>query len=877
MDRRLQLFGVAVGVVVALALAWGLGGCSVTMSTDEPVGAGPVDQTQRLGDHVDLSLPQLLAKPRQELAELCDEWVAKIRVLEKAHRDTTVSYLLLPELHVPLAVPVLREAKFSPHAGFSLPPYLADGAKDTDLALHLARFGDVEAARKLAQPGDADILRRIDKLSYERNYPVEWARLAGLMLHAAQLRLATGDPEGGTELLVWHRELKTLLGPKAAHGPLGAALLPRGHRALQQAVAAWRLAKQSVLVEQANAALKEWGEMPPPPVSVPLGSTRPEVARLFGARGEGRALALPSMPRVLDVLALPLPDEGVEAVLTFFDGADRLSEVLLVYRARTNDHFPEPSDLAHQLQEALQTTAGVDSASGLRRLTYPLGDVNCEVNIVSRSGAVGGLVRLLGNKAVENPAVLPRDFGAVHFNRSFEQNRLRLTPGERGGKLESDEAAVVGRVTSPPAVLRPALVSLERDAEQDVVQRLTLTYAVEQATPPLAKVALPLWAAWGPGHFDAVEDEHGGQLAWVWEDAQTRCTLRVPHAATEAATLEVRDRHEPKDQAQRAAAAAAVDRAERQARFTSGKLLTRLPRYVEFAQLPLGMPRGDALQTLPGGKNVLTRNLPDGVTVIFTGAPPKNTTAMARQLFLRFNAANRLAEVRVRYEDVAQGKGSKDLLAALKKKGGAPLEAPAPGAVVWSDLTAGKPAAVLSLWQDDATLLTCQRDAGGVEVAVRDCPADQEKGVALPPLEYLPHGPEKCPLGETRDALLRKWKVKEPVTTSDGALVLRPDKGDVYEAFLVWFDMDKVVRVVAQHAQTGTAPAQPAQLAAALSEAWGRDLKTLGWPRRQDLTGEVVSNLGWNDERTRVRSFWQESEQGPPRIFTEWKEVKVVP
>src|SRR5262249_20441673 len=146
---------------------------------------------------------------------------------------------------------------------------------------------------------------------------------------------------------------------------------------------------------------------------------------------------------------------------------------------------------------------------------------------------------------------LPRDFGAVHFDRSFEQNRLRLTPGERGVRLETDEAAVLARVTRPPAVLRPVLASLERDAEQDVANRLTLTYAVEQTTPPLARVALPLWTAWGPGQFAAGEDEHGGQLAWVWEDGQTRCTLRVPHAATEAATLEVRDRREPKDQAAR--------------------------------------------------------------------------------------------------------------------------------------------------------------------------------------------------------------------------------------------------------------------------------------------------------------------------------------
>jgi hypothetical protein len=873
MDKRVLFVAIGSVTVIALMLAWTLGGMSVP-PPEEPPPPTPVDAQARLGDHVDQSLAQLLAKPRQELAELGEEWAAKIRVQEKSRRDTTVSFLLLPDLHLPLVVPVLREAKFSPQAGLSLPPYVADGARDNDLALHLARFGDADGARKLAQPGDAEVLRRIDRFSYERSFPVEWTRVVGLMMHGAELRLATGDLGGATELLIWHRELKTLLGPKAAQGALGATLLPRGHRALHQAVAAWRLANQTVLVEQASEGLAAWGELPPPPLAVPFGSPRSEVAKLLQAPGQGRGLGVPSIPRALDLLALPLPEEGVEGVLTFFDGADRLSEVLLFYRAHTNDLYPEPHDLAHQLQEALQTTAGVETASGLRRSTYSCGEGTCEVNIVSRSGALGGLVRLWKNKAEDSQVTLPRDFGAVHFERSFEQNRLRLTPGDRGKKLETDEAAAIARVTSPPAVLRPVLVSLERDAEQDVADRLTFTYAMEKTPPPLAQVGLPLWAAWGPGRYEAVEDDHGGHLAWTWEDAKTRCTLRVPHGATEAATLEVLDRHEPKDQAQRAAAAAAVDRAERQARFKSGKLLTRLPRYVELSQLLLGMARGDVLQTLPGGKNVLTRNLPDGVTVIFTGAPPKNSTAMARQLFLRFSAANQLAEVRVRYEDVTQGKGTKDLLAALKKKGGAALEAPGPWASVWSDLAGGKPSAVLSVWQDDATLLTCQRDAGGVEVTVRDCPVDQEMGVELAPLEYLPRGPEKCPLGETRDELLRRWKAKEPPTTPDGAVILHPDRGDVYDAFLVWFEKDRAVRVVAQHAQAGTAPLQPAQLGKAVSETWGRDLRTLGWPRRQDLTGDVVSNLGWNDERTRVRSFWQEAAQGPPRIYTEWKEMK---
>jgi hypothetical protein len=68
---------------------------------------------------------------------------------------------------------------------------------------------------------------------------------------------------------------------------------------------------------------------------------------------------------------------------------------------------------------------------------------------------------------------------------------------------------------------------------------------------------------------------------------------------------------------------------------------------------------------------------------------------------------------------------------------------------------------------------------------------------------------------------------------------------------------------------------QPTQLADALSAAWGRDIRSLGWPRRQDLSSaDALQSLGWHDERTRVRLFWQEPDQGAPRLYTEWKELR---
>src|SRR5207249_2933219 len=95
---------------------------------------------------------------------------------------------LLPTLHLAVRVPIFREAKYSEAAGFSLPPYVKDGQKDATVALHLARWGDVEAARKLADPLDAATNAAIAKLAGGKNYPVEWTRLTALALYSAQLK-----------------------------------------------------------------------------------------------------------------------------------------------------------------------------------------------------------------------------------------------------------------------------------------------------------------------------------------------------------------------------------------------------------------------------------------------------------------------------------------------------------------------------------------------------------------------------------------------------------------------------------------------------------------------------------------------------------------
>jgi hypothetical protein len=868
-----------VGVLV-LMLALAASGCGGGAPEDQPPPAPdqPVEEPARLGDHIDTSLAELLRKPRAELAVMADDLLVKTRVREKAHRQTHEVYLLLPELHLPLAVPVLREASYSETAGFSLPPYLKAGTHDTPLALHLARYGDVEAARRLADPTDADAPSRINECAYDRNYPVEWARLVGLHFHTAESRAATGDIDGATELVQLHRQLKEVLDAKAARGPLGALLLPRGRLVLAQARAAWAAHSRQLLAEDIEHALAAWGELPGNTVHVPVGSPRAEVTRLLDSPAQGRVVPAVSVARALDVFGLPLPDSGVDGVFAFLDGSDRLTQVLVVYHERTEEYFPRPADLAflvrEQLTDAVAAAAEDAGGHGLRRHVYGLGDLSCDVTVVGRNNAVGGLVRCLSAAGSPGPQGLPRDLGAVHLDRSFEQNRLRLAPEQRGEEVRSERPDVLAGIRSPLPDRHLAAALLQRAGVSDLVARLTLHYQVEQ-TPPLPQTVLPLWAAWGPAQVEGIDDDNGGHLALQWEDAKTRYTLRLPHQTTDRIDLEVADRHASQELERRVADAVAFDRAERQAHFAAGKLLTRLPRSAGLDTIRLGMERPAVEKLLPGGKGVFGGKLPDGFVVTFAGNPPRGAAVMVRQLFLRFDAAGRLAEMRARYQDTsppnAPARGLPGLLAGLKQRGGAPETVPAAWASAWPELPARKPAPVCYRWLDDATLLTCQTDGAGAEVIVRDRPADQEGGVALAPLEYLPRGPEGCSLGDGRDVLLRRWNVTEPVLAGD-ALVLTPAEAGPYDALLVWFDNGRVSRIVARHVQSVPPPTLPQQLAQALQDAWARDLRRLGWPRRQDVSGDdVLNGLGWHDERTRVRLFWQEPEKGTPRVYTEWQ------
>jgi hypothetical protein len=832
------------------------------------------------------SLSELLTKPRAELAKEFDELMAQVQIREKAHRDGTLAFGLLPRLRLPLVLPVWAEASYSAKSEISLPPYVAEGSTDNHLALHLAHFGDAEAARRLADSNDRATRQSLNDLACKRNYPAEWTRLAALLLHAAEYRVAVGDDDGRAELASLHKQIRELLDAKAARGPLGAALLAQGHKVLTLAASTWREQGQPELADRADADLAAWGEFPAPAVPVPLGASSAAVADLLRSTGKGRVVPALNIGRALDLLALPATGEGVQGVIATFDAADKLAEVLVVYRPRIADYYLEPAHLVPALED--HGIAGTDraQAASVHRRDYTFGSLACGVAVAPRGYLLGAYVRFAAATGAARAPALVRDFGVVNLDRSFAQNRVRLVPEQIGDEVQTTRASVLGRIASPLLPLVPTEAVLRRDGWHDLVQSFTLLYGVDEETPALLQTVLPLWSALGPGGLDSVEGKDGGQLVFRWEDERTRYVLRLPHLSGQPFEFVAADTRVGEALAARATAVEAFDAGERKTRLEKNQPLLRIPRKLDVGWssspnfVQLGMTRKQALGALPRGQAVLKQQGADVVNVVLTGEPPSTAVRVPRQVFVRFGPNQRVAEVRVRYFDGPASKGTSrwtaELLAGLSKPCGAATESPGSWSALWSDLPHRKPTPSLARWQDDVTVLTFQRDGTGAEAILRDCPLNQPAGVALAPLAYLPRGLEGIALGEERATLLGRWKIDKPRTLEDGALVLPPVPSGSYDAVLVWFEQDKIARIAARHGLLATGAQPSPSPSDQVAQAWGRSIRSLGWPSRQDVTSEgALQSLGWHDDQTRVRIFWQEADGSAPRVFTEWKDVTV--
>ncbi|MFO0927898.1 MAG: hypothetical protein U0736_12800 [Gemmataceae bacterium] len=365
-------FAVLVGLLT-------LSGCGWFMAA--PNEAPPDTQT-RLGDHTDIDLAAWLKLPRADLAKVADEWAANVQAQRETIRNDSTVVDLLPGALPPLAIPGFHEAKFVPAEGISRPAYLPIGTTDAAVALHLARLGDLEAARKLAPAGDPALLAAIGRLGYESAYPIEWTRLVGLVLLSAQIKVMIGDVDGATDLVLVHKQLVGLLDPKATAGSLGAALLPTGKVILEKAGQAWRDPKRNMvaLAEDVDRALAEWGTAPRRVLPIAFAAPAAEVAGLLGVKPQGKAVlavTAPAVARSLDLLGLGLPTAGAEVVAAFLDENDRLASLLVGYQANIDRHYADPAQLVFAFVEGGGSATagkqdGVAGAAVVRRRHRPL-------------------------------------------------------------------------------------------------------------------------------------------------------------------------------------------------------------------------------------------------------------------------------------------------------------------------------------------------------------------------------------------------------------------------------------------------------------------------------------------------------------------------
>ncbi|MFL5244492.1 MAG: hypothetical protein ACJ8FY_20525 [Gemmataceae bacterium] len=839
------------------------------------MGCGSDNAPETNGDSGDVSLPDLLVKPRSELAELSDEHEARVKRQEALLRQGAITFILLPELRFPRFIPVWQESKYSESAGFSLPPYMSEHGVDAEAALHVARLGDLEAANKLAGKSEKGEFASLD---LERNYPLEWTRLVSLMQLDGEYRLAIGDTQGANELISLHQQLQKILTDKAKRSALGAALLGHGRGALAAAAPLLKKGKDPELAETIESALATWDVVPSPLDFLSVDASINQIHSIFGPSANGCAVVAKNTARALDLLELPVPHEGCQAVVGYFHPSGKLERVAVFYRPKISEVVPEASRLSTLLEEA-ETRSNTET--GLKRLrrTYQSGGVNCEVTLMPHGSVIGGLVTFIqadgsskGNGSSASWGPVSRDFGVVHLDRSFEQNRLRLAPEQRGDTVQSKRAESLIQIKNPLGATPPSQILVQRDRGQEGVARVIIRYEREQASVPLHQLALSLWQKYGPGLIEEVDDKESGFLSVVWQDQSTRLTLKLPHS--ENLPLELVAENARDGSFGSTASGSSFDQEERKARMKAGKPLSRLPRELEGVRL--GQSRKEAEAALPQRSSVAVREFPGGLLATFAGDAPKTASSVVRQVVLRFDENNKLAEATIRYQrgpaaNVALW--SEALLKTWKKLGGAPIVSPSASGLLWSDLEPNASTLKNYSWQDDGTRMTFQSDGATADVMLLNCPVDYADGAPLPPLGLLPRGPEKCALSTAREDLLKAWQVTKPVTAPKVDLVLYPPKKSPYDALMIWFEGDRVTRILARHrpAGGGNEKLNASQL---ISAAWGRELRNFGWPNHSDYgQDQQLASMGNHDDRTRVRVYSQTSDAGQPRLYTEWKEV----
>ena len=150
--------------------------------------------------------------------------------------------------------------------------------------------------------------------------------------------------------------------------------------------------------------------------------------------------------------------------------------------------------------------------------------------LLSRGDAIGGFVRIAGAKTAGALPAEARDFGAVHLDRTFEQNRVLFARDRTGSVVDMDCRTSPGAVRLPLAVPTPDLARLEREKDLNLTSALTLEWPAEQSATAADAAGRAAAGRLRQSRASTAPQDAGGDcLALVWEDARTRLTLRLPY------------------------------------------------------------------------------------------------------------------------------------------------------------------------------------------------------------------------------------------------------------------------------------------------------------------------------------------------------------
>src|SRR5262249_49913491 len=152
--------------------------------------------------------------------------------------------------------------------------------------------------------------------------------------------------------------------------------------------------------------------------------------------------------------------------------------------------------------------------------------LNYDLTLVPRGSTIGALVRITDTKEAPVASLLPadsRDFGAVNFDRSFDQDRLAVAPEQRSSETVTITKVSELRRVAPPApeagrtIALPQAQSLQlrRLEGFDLLASLSVRWDRGENSLALARLAVPLLAAYGAPRFEPAFDTNGGHLALV--------------------------------------------------------------------------------------------------------------------------------------------------------------------------------------------------------------------------------------------------------------------------------------------------------------------------------------------------------------------------